>query len=176
MLTGWHRTDSLRCANESLSKAFKGITWHLNKNHHHQFRTGNLSDMYSVLQKGHLRSDQPKFDATVINSPVVDNTAVQKVPSIAEFSNTYNFYKKGYMGPHHYLSEGCSFVLDKFSLTTQKLLVNHWSKEHGDVRSLRFLDMSSFTIINVKIICNNVGYCKYIGCNQLIYSSSLVKY
>ena len=54
--------------------------------------------------------------------------------------------------------------------------MNHWLVEHGDVKSILFLDMTSFTIINVKIICNYVGYCNYLGCEQLIFASRIEYY
>jgi len=159
----------LRCANDSKKKAVLGITRHIQTNHHHQIGTGDISNNYSVLQ------DQQKtgLDASVVKNPVVavDSTAVEKVPTIGEFTSKKSLSKTSYLGPYHCLSEGCSFVCDKFDRATKKLLMDHWSLKHGDVRCLLFLDVPSFTIINVKIICSNVGYCSYVGCDKLIFSS-----
>ena len=42
---------------------------------------------------------------------------------------------------------------------------------HEDIRTLLYLDVSSFTILNVKVICNNVGYCSYSGCSHIMWGS-----
>ena len=50
-------------------------------------------------------------------------------------------------------------------------MLNHWTQEHEDIRTLLYLDVSSFTILNVKVICNNVGYCSYSGCSHIMWGS-----
>jgi len=160
----------LRCHNDSLKKAVLGITRHIQTNHHHQIGTGQLSNNYSVLQD---QQESDEVDASVLDNPVVavDSAALETVPTIGEFTSGQSLSKKGYLGPYHCLREGCSFVCDKFDRATKKLLMEHWLLKHGDVKCLLFLDVPSFTIINVKIICSNVGYCNYVGCDKLIYAN-----
>ena len=108
------------------------------------------------------------------DNPPVEDDNTERVPTVAEFtperSNT-SFSQKGYYGPYHCLRVGCGYVCDKFGRTTQKLLLNHWTQEHEDIRTLLYLDVSSFTILNVKVICNNVGYCSYSGCSHIMWGS-----
>ena len=63
-----------------------------------------------------------------------------------------------------------------YGASTQKLLLNHWTKEHGDVRLLLYLDMSTFTIIGLKIIYNHVGSCSYVGCTRMLYGDTVDKF
>ena len=166
----------VRCSRDVMNKAVGGMSQHLNNYHSNEISTQKLSNMYSVLQDQNGRKMGPVFDSIVDFSEDKNPTIVdmEKVPTIAEFTperSNISFSQKGYYGPYHCLEEGCSYVCEKFGLTTQKLLVNHWSMEHGDVRPLLYLDKSSFTILNLKIICNNVGYCSYDGCNHIMYAS-----
>ena len=156
----------VRCSRYKKYKAVWGMTVRLNNHHSDQTGTDNLPNLYSVLQENLQRSESVSDDEIVSSlkqRDVVSKKDVDRFPTVAEFTIKQSFSKKGYLGPYHCLREGCSFVCEKFGLTTQKLLVNHWSQEHGNVKPLLYLDMSSFTIINVKIICNNVGYCSYVG-------------
>ena len=101
------------------------------------------------------------------NSPVLRIS----VPIFNPSSGNISFSKKGYEGPYHCLRQGCGFVLDEFGLGTQKKLVNHWSTDHGDIRSMLYFDQHSNSAINVKIILNNVGYCSHPGCDAVLFSS-----
>ena len=80
------------------------------------------------------------------DNPPVEDDNTERVPTVAEFtperSNT-SFSQKGYYGPYHCLRLGCGYVCDKFGRPTQKLLLNHWTQEHGDIRTLLMVTASS---------------------------------
>ena len=94
--------------------------------------------------------------------------------SVAVFdpsSGNVSFSKKGYEGPYHCLSEGCDFVLTEFGLSTQKKLVNHWLTAHQDIKTMLYYDQHSHSVLNLKVILNNVGVCNFEGCGAVLFSS-----
>jgi len=99
---------------------------------------------------------------------------VGKVPKLIEYisgQKDVSFSQKGFYGPYYCLNRACKFVFEKFGLITQKVLLEHWYKEHGDIKCLLYLDKASFSILNIKNILNNVAFCTYEGCDGILYGS-----
>ena len=82
-----------------------------------------------------------------------------------------SFSTKGYPGPYHCLAAGCHFVLERFDKQTQKLLVHHWLDDHQDISSLLYWDRTTNTVLNSKVLLNNVGHCSLPSCRAVLYSS-----
>ena len=80
-----------------------------------------------------------------------------------------SFSTKGYPGPYHCLAAGCNFVLGRFDKQTQKLLVHHWLDDHQHISSLLYWDQTTNTVLNTKVLLNNVGHCSL--CRTVLYSS-----
>ena len=92
-------------------------------------------------------------------------------------TSNMTFISKGYSGPFHCLARGCGWVLteDKEKApryqATQRNLLTHWTETHGEVRDLLFYDQSSASVLNVKVVLNNVGTCAHPGCEAVLYAS-----
>ena len=81
------------------------------------------------------------------------------------------FCKKGYQGPYHCMSVNCDEVVENSQQSTQKNLLKHWVDNHGDVTKMFYFDQSSNTVLNLKVLFNNVGVCGKAGCGKVLYGS-----
>merc|ERR1719334_992338 len=105
-------------------------------------------------------------------SPPVKSVAIAdgSVESSTSFTN------KGYSGPYCCLRLGCSYVCEEFGQSSPQLLVSHWASNHGNVRNLLYLDRATMTVLNVVVVCNNIGYCSAPSCTHLMYDTNLADF
>ena len=138
----------------------------------HQKVTGSGSGRRLSLPASVVLSGQPRTLPTKTNAArLQEKTLNISVPIFQSSNPNTSFSKKGYEGPYYCLSEGCGFVLEEFGLATQKKLVNHWSSVHGDIKMMLYYDQHSHSVLNLKVILNNVGYCNSPGCDTVLFSS-----
>ena len=103
------------------------------------------------------RSSTPRLScegldpASVSLTRKTEGRGVVKVVEGEEDCNT-SFSNKGYRGPYYCLRLGCSYSCDTFGQSTQKMLVIHWASEHGSVRNMLYLDRSTNSVLNIKVI------------------------
>ena len=101
----------------------------------------------------------------------VEERGKEVVVAAVEEDCNLSFSRKGYSGPYCCLRLGCSYECPPLSHSTQKAMVVHWSSQHGDIKDMLFLDRSTTTILNAKIICNTVATCSAPGCQRVLYAS-----
>ena len=108
---------------------------------------------------------------TVEMTRKVEERSKEVTVAAVEEDCTQSFSRKGYSGPYRCLRLGCSYECPPLSLNTQKTMVVHWSTEHGDIKDMLYLDRSTTTILNAKVICNNLAVCSAPACTRVLYAS-----
>ena len=101
----------------------------------------------------------------------VEERGKEVVVAAVEEDCNLGFSKKGYSGPYCCLRLGCSYECPPLSHNTQKTMVVHWSSQHGDIKDMLFLDRSTTTVLNAKVICNTLAACSAPGCPRVLYAS-----
>ena len=102
---------------------------------------------------------------------LIETLKRQKNITVAKFDpKEQTFVSKGFQGPYHCLADGCGDVVEVNKMQ-QRELVSHWTSHHGDIKKMLYFDSSTDTVLNVKVILNNVGICAHQDCDAVLYAS-----